>query len=88
SGATVAIIGSELIEMFAPLVGRAITHALVAQYRDEVPAATPYTLPSCVTESPRDVPSSAGWHGWASALANNLAPAEMRAGPDDLMILP
>jgi fatty-acyl-CoA synthase len=88
SGARVAIIGSELIEMFAPLVGRAIHHVVVAQYRDEVPAATPYTLPSCVTESPKDVPSSSGWHSWASAIAKNVAPGNMAAGPDDLMILP
>ena len=36
SGAKVAIIGSELSDIFAPLVGEAIAHAIVAQYRDEV----------------------------------------------------
>lgn len=45
SGAEVAIIGSELSDVFAPLVGDAIAYAIVAQYRDEVPSATPYTLP-------------------------------------------
>ena len=60
SGARVAIIGSELNDVFAPLVGHAIAHAIVAQYRDEVPAATPYTLPSCVTEAPSELPSSSG----------------------------
>lgn len=87
SGARVAIIGSELSEVFAPL-GEAIAHAIVAQYRDEVPAATPYTLPSCVTEAPSVAPSSPGWHCWPSAIAQGLCPDAMKAGPDDLMILP
>lgn len=88
SGARVAIIGSELNEVFAPLVGGTIAHAIVAQYRDEVPAATPYTLPSCVTEAPSEVPSSPGWHPWSSAIAQGLQPNAMSAGADDLMILP
>lgn len=88
SGARVAILGSELSDVFAPLVGNTITHAIVAQYRDEVPVATPYTLPSCVTEAPAEVPSSPGWHSWLSAIAQGLRPAAMTPGPDDLMILP
>jgi fatty-acyl-CoA synthase len=88
SGAKVAIIGSELIFVFAPLVGEAISHTIVAQYRDDVPAATPYTLPSSVTEASTDVPSTPGWHSWSSAIARGLRPAAMMAGPDDLMILP
>ena len=88
SGARVAITGSELSDVFAPLVGEAIAHAIVAQYRDEVPSATPYTLPSCVTEAPSEVPSSPGWHAWSSAIAQGLQPGAMAAGPDDLMILP
>ncbi|MBR1126736.1 long-chain-fatty-acid--CoA ligase [Bradyrhizobium iriomotense] len=88
SGAGVAIIGSELSDVFAPLVGEAITHAVVAQYRDEVPAATPYTLPSCVTEAPFEVPALPGWHAWSFAIAQGLQPGAMETGPDDLMILP
>ncbi|MEY9758228.1 long-chain-fatty-acid--CoA ligase [Bradyrhizobium yuanmingense] len=88
SGARVAIIGSELSDVFAPLVGEAITHAIVAQYRDEVPAATPYTLPSCMTEAPLEPPSSPGWYSWSPAIVQGLQPGAMEAGPDDLMILP
>ncbi|MVT50586.1 AMP-binding protein [Bradyrhizobium yuanmingense] len=88
SGARVAIIGSELRDVFAALVGGAITHAIVAQYRDEVPAATPYTLPSCVTEAPLEPPSSPGWYSWSPAIAQGLHPGAMEAGPADLMILP
>lgn len=88
SGAKVAIIGGELSDVLAPLVGEAIVHAIVAQYRDEVPAGTPYTLPPCVTEAPSDVRSSPGWHPWTSVIAHGLRPSAMSAGPDDLMILP
>jgi len=88
SGAQVAIIGSELISVFAPLVGTAISNAVVAQYRDEVPLATPYTLPSCVTEAPSEVPALPGRHSWSSAIERRLQPGAMEAGPDDLMILP
>ncbi|MFK4487692.1 long-chain-fatty-acid--CoA ligase [Bradyrhizobium sp. USDA 336] len=88
SGARVAIIGSELSDVFAPLVGEAITHGIVARYRDEVPAATPYTLPSCVTEAPLEPPSSPGWYSWSPAIMQDLQPGAMEAGPADLMILP
>lgn len=88
SGARIAIIGSELSDVFASLVGEAIAHAVVAQYRDEVPAATPYTLPLCVTEAPWEVPSPPGWHAWSAAIAQRLQPSAMEAGPGDLMILP
>jgi fatty-acyl-CoA synthase len=84
SGAKIAIIGSELCTVFTPLVGDAVADAIVAQYRDEVPSATPYTLPRCVTE----VPSTTGWHSWSSAITHGLQPGAIEAGPDDLMILP
>lgn len=88
SGARIVIIGSELSDVFASLVGEAIAHAVVAQYRDEVPAATPYKLPLCVTEAPWEVPSPPGWHAWSHAIAQRLQPSAMEAGPGDLMILP
>jgi fatty-acyl-CoA synthase len=88
SGAKIAIIGSELSTMFAPLVGGAITHAVVAHYRDEVPASTLYALPACVTQAETELPSSPGWHRWHQAIAEGERPVAMTAGPDDLMILP
>src|SRR5258708_26499485 len=45
SGATVAIIGSELCDVFAPLVGNALTHAVVANYRAACPTHPPYAFP-------------------------------------------
>jgi fatty-acyl-CoA synthase len=87
-GAKIAIIGSELCTVFTPLVGDAIADVIVAQYRDEVPSATPYTLPRCVTEAPSEVPSTTGWHSSSSAITHGLQPGAIEAGPDDLMILP
>jgi len=88
SGAKIAIIGSELCTVFTPLVGDAVADVIVAQYRDEVPSATPYTLPRCVTEAPSEVPSTTGWHSSSSAITHGLQPGAIEAGPDDLMILP
>lgn len=88
SGAKVAMIGSDLSEVFAPLVGGAITHAVVAHYRDDVPAATPYALPACVAQVATDLPASPGWHRWDVALARAERPDAMTATSDDLLILP
>lgn len=88
SSAKVAIIGSELSAIFAPLVGGIISHAVVAHYRDEVPVTTPYALPACVTQAPTVLPSPPGWHPWRQAMARTERPGAMTAGPDDLMILP
>jgi fatty-acyl-CoA synthase len=88
SGAAVAIIGGDLAEIFAPLLGDAIKHVIVAQYRNEVPAATPYTLPACVAERAPEPPTAPGWHLWNAAIASDEPPGAMTATPDDLLILP
>jgi fatty-acyl-CoA synthase len=88
SGATVAIMGGDLVDIFAPLVGEAIAHVIVAQYRDEVPAATPYALPACVAERAPEPPAAPGWHLWSTAIARGERPGAMMATPDDLLILP
>jgi fatty-acyl-CoA synthase len=87
SGATVAIVGSELCEIFAPLLGESLSHAVVAHYRDEVPADTPYALPACVRQS-NEPPRLPGWFRWQEAIAQALSPASMTAAPDDLVIMP
>jgi fatty-acyl-CoA synthase len=87
SGATVAIVGNELCAMFAPLLGTTLSHAVVANYRDEVPADTPYALPACVTQS-NEPPGSAGWFRWQEAIAQAQSPMPMTAAPDDLVIMP
>jgi fatty-acyl-CoA synthase len=87
SGATVAIVGSELCEIFAPLLGALLSHAVVANYRDEVPTDTPYALPACVTQSSKP-PRSPGWFRWQEAIAQAQSPTPMTAAPDDLVIMP
>jgi fatty-acyl-CoA synthase len=87
SGATVAIVGSELCEIFAPLLGTVLSYAVVANYRDEVPTDTPYALPACVTQS-NEPPRSPGWFNWQEAIAQAQSPRPMTATPDDLVIMP
>ena len=86
SGATAAIVGSELCEIFAPLLRTSLSHAVVAHYRDEVPTDTPYALPACVTQS-NEPPRSPGWFHWQEAIAQAQPPTPMTATPDDLVIM-
>jgi fatty-acyl-CoA synthase len=87
SGAKVAIIGSELVEIFAPLLGDIVNSIIVAHYRDYVPAATPYTLPVCVTQN-ASCPTAPGWRAWDYVIARNEQPSPMTATPDDLCLFP
>ena len=75
SGATVAIVGGELCDVFAPLLGNALAHAVVTNYRDEVPADTPYTLPACVTQV-GEPPRSPGWFRWQEAITGGSTGAD------------
>ncbi|MET0723606.1 MAG: long-chain-fatty-acid--CoA ligase [Tardiphaga sp.] len=88
SGARAAIIGSELIDVFTPLLGSALDHVIVGHYRDYIPAGTSYMLPACVTQQPANLSGVPGWHLWDAALAQAELPSEMMATPDDLCILP
>ena len=87
SGAIVAIVGSELCDVFAPLLGNALTHVVMANYRDEVPADTPYALPACVTLG-GEQPSSPEWFRWQEVIAQAEVPMPTTATPDDLAIMP
>jgi fatty-acyl-CoA synthase len=88
SGARVAIIGGDLIDVFAPLIGGALAHVIVADYGDELPEDTPYALPACIAQSAAEVPAELGWHIWQEAIDCATPPGVMTVGPDDLMILP
>lgn len=87
SGARVAIIGSELVDVFAPLLGNTVNSIIVTYYRDYVPAATPYTLPACVTQN-ASCPTAPGWRAWDYVIARNEQPSPMMAMPDDLCLFP
>jgi fatty-acyl-CoA synthase len=86
SGARAAIIGSELTDVFAPLLGE-IDNIIVGHYRDYVPADTTYALPACVTQEGAS-PTAPGWHRWRAAIAAQTQPAATAITPDDLCILP
>ena len=88
SGARVAIIGGDLVDVFTPLAGDGLAHVVVADYGDGVPAQTLYRLPACVTQAATGVPEGPGWHGLRAALACGERPGAMTSAPDDLLILP
>jgi fatty-acyl-CoA synthase len=87
SGATVAIVGSDLVDVFAPLLGNVINSIIVAHYRDYVPETSPYTLPACVTQN-GSCPTAPGWRAWDYVIARNETPSPMTATPADLCLFP
>lgn len=87
SGARVAITGSELVDVFAPLLAGDFDAVIVARYRDYVPDRVPYALPACVTQD-AVVPEDAGWHDWMRVIAAGERPSPMMSGPDDLCLFP
>jgi fatty-acyl-CoA synthase len=87
SGATVAIIGSDLVDVFAPLLGNAINSIIVAHYRDYVPETSPYTLPACVTQN-GSCPTAPGWRAWDYVIVRNEVPTPMTATSADLCLFP
>ena len=86
-GARVAIAGSELVEVFAPLLAGSLDHVIVVRYRDYVPAQVPYALPACVTQE-ATWPDAPGWHDWTRTMVAGALPSPMTAGPDDLCLFP
>lgn len=86
SGAKTAMIGSELIDVFTPLLGE-IDNIVVGHYRDHIAADTTCALPACVTQEAQ-CPAAAGWHPWHGALAAHAQPTAMTVTPGDLCILP
>ena len=89
SGARVAIVAQDLLPELAPLLGTAALAALlVACYRDHLdPDAATAALPDFV-KAPRLAALPAGATHWAEALAAGHAPGPLRAGPQDLAVMP
>lgn len=88
SGATVALIGAELVGRFTALVPAPLGHVVVAAYGDEVPADTPFRLPPVIGESvlPEHLPP--GFMAWPEALAETRPPRPDISRPDDLCVMP
>ena len=87
SGASVALIGSELQERFTPLLGEPLQHVIVARYADELSGDRPFRVPPVVAES-EGVATIDGFIAWGEAMAESGKPSAERAGADDLCVMP
>jgi len=83
SGATTAIIAQELYPRFKPLMGRALTHAILGTYSDYLTAPSALPLPDLLT-APRRQVLDPGVVGWNDALTAGYEPQPPRASADDL----
>ena len=78
----------DLYPQVRPLMGEGgLQHAIIATYSDYLERDTDLRIPAFVA-APRAVPDEPGCVAWSTALAAGLTPAPMRAGPDDLAVMP
>ncbi|SIT49190.1 AMP-dependent synthetase and ligase [Paraburkholderia ribeironis] len=93
-GAKVVLLGGELYEQVRPLLGGAISHAIVARYADYLAGSTDLPLPAVLIEvaAALDIESCAASAPkavhWRAALAAAEAPSPYVASPDDLVVIP
>jgi fatty-acyl-CoA synthase len=83
SGASTGIIAQELYPRLRPLVGRTLTHAIVASYSEYLTATTSLTLPDFVTVPPTEI-LDPGVVGWKDALTAAYEPRAAQAKASDL----
>jgi len=86
SGARVAITAQDLLPEFEPLL-QELPHTVVATYSDYLTTPTDLRVPDVVAV-PRQPLHHPALHGWMDALARQLAPGPLTAGPDDLCVMP
>ena len=87
SGAAVALVAQDLYPQVQPLLGAGLKRVVVACYADYLLRPTELKLPEFVG-APRLEIAAPGVTLWSDALAMNLAPTELTAGPDDLCVMP
>ncbi|HVL77364.1 MAG TPA: AMP-binding protein, partial [Noviherbaspirillum sp.] len=87
TGATAAIVAQDLYAQMAPLMEEGLQNILVAAYSDYLKRPTDLRVPEFVT-APRQRIEDKGVTLWADALAMNLKPGPLTAGPDDLCVMP
>ena len=83
SGASTAIIAQDLYPQFKPLMGRGLTHAILATYSDYLTARTALKLPDLLSAPRLDI-LDPGTVGWNDALAAAYEPQAARASADDV----
>ena len=88
ASARVAIVSQELFPRVEPLVGGAdIEHFVVAAYADYLREPTDLPVPDFIRAPRREI-SGRGVTLWSDALASDLKPGPITAGPDDLCVMP
>jgi fatty-acyl-CoA synthase len=87
SGAKVAIVAQELYAQAKPLVGDGLDRVIVGAYSDYLKRPTDLNVPEFI-KAPRQPIADPGVMLWTDALARNLRPGPMTAGPDDLCVMP
>ena len=88
SGATVAFVAQDLLPRMQPLLGDdGLQHIVVATYSDYLREPTDIALPEFVA-APRAALKEPGTVAWCDAIAAQIAPRAIEAGPDDLAVMP
>ena len=88
AGATTAIVSQELYPRIeALLVRQDLEHVIVAAYSDYLKQPTDLSIPEFIA-APRVQLSRPGLTLWRDALASELPPGPLTAGPDDLCVMP
>ncbi|WP_066339742.1 long-chain fatty acid--CoA ligase [Azohydromonas lata] len=87
SGAAVAFVGQELLDELRPLLGQGLERVVVAAYSDHLTAPTDLRVPEFVS-APRVPLDDVRLTAWSSALARQLRPLPVQAGPDDPAVMP
>lgn len=88
SGATVALIGAELLRLFTELVRGPLRYIIVAGYSDEVPNPAQFHLPLVIAESTLPACLPTGFVSWAQALSETRLPTPDLAVAEDLCVMP
>jgi fatty-acyl-CoA synthase len=88
AGATAAIVSQELYARIEPLLDSGeLEHVIVAAYSDYLRESTSLPMPEFVA-APRVGLSRPGVALWGDVLASGARPGALRAGPDDLAVMP
>ncbi|HET7795883.1 MAG TPA: long-chain fatty acid--CoA ligase [Rhizobacter sp.] len=87
--AKVALVAQELYPRMKPLLGgpEGLAHIVVAAYSDYLRQPTTLKLPDFVA-APRAPIAHDGTSLWSDAMARELQPGPLTAGPDDLCVMP
>jgi fatty-acyl-CoA synthase len=87
-GATTLLVSQELYPRVEPLLASGdLRQVIVAAYSDYLKAATTLAVPDFIS-APRIDYQGRGVTLWKDALAANLKPGPLTAGPDDLCVMP